>query len=51
MCIQKVIERFDKKRKDILCKNIRIWRKNLYEINIGQKLFKRITRKAIYNRY
>ena len=51
MCIQKVIECFDKKRKDILCANIRKWRKNQYQMGIGQKLFKRITRKAIYNRY
>ena len=50
-CIQKLIETFDKKRKDNLCKNLRKWRKNQYEINIGKKLFKRLTRKAIYNRY
>lgn len=45
------METFDKKRKDILCQNMRKWRKNLYLINIGKKLFKRITRRAIYNRY
>lgn len=51
MRIQKVMEAFDKKRKDILCKNMRRWRKNQYQMNIGKKLFKRLTRKAIYNRY
>ena len=50
-CIQKVIETFEKKRKNTLCKNIRRWRKNQYEMMIGKQLFKRLTRKAICNRY
>ena len=49
-CIQKVIENFDKKRKDILCANMRKWRKNQYEMKIGRDLFKKLTRKAIYGR-
>ena len=50
-CIQKMIETFEKKRKNILCVNFRSWRRNQFEIKIGKNLFKRLTRQAIMNRY
>jgi hypothetical protein len=48
--LQKLIETFEKKRKDILCINLRRWRKNQYEMEMGWKLLKRLTRRAICNK-